>query len=377
MSLMSTLRLHLLKNADATLGALLCRILGNLDDCRQNGGDRNPPDPEAVRHILAIRPGGMGDMILCMPTFLTLARRYPNATIDVVCEARNAPILRLANAPLHPLPCDVKPLSFLRRLRTTPYDLAIDTEQFHNLSAVFCLLSGAPIRIGFKINPRRNPLYTHLVAYAVDAHESVQFARLLEPLGRPVGPMPELASCFQLPEPDAHNTPETRTLFIHPGSTTEYKQWPEEKWIQLASQMARIPGAFVTIIGGPAEQEQCRRVAAAASTLANPVQTRPGSLDIVDVANALRHSALFVGADSGLAHLAVAMGTPTVILFGPSDAAKWGIHDARHAIVRRPTPCAPCFIFGYHKPCNTKTCIRGIPVDAVFEACTRLTQQPR
>jgi ADP-heptose:LPS heptosyltransferase len=97
--------------------------------------------------------------------------------------------------------------------------------------------------------------------------------------------------------------------------------------------------------------------------------TLAGRLDLAGTAAIIARSALFVGSDSGLAHLAVALGVPTVVLFGPSDSLKWGTENSRHAVVRHDLPCAPCFIFGYHKPCRTIACMKGISVDDVLRAC--------
>ena len=91
-----------------------------------------------------------------------------------------------------------------------------------------------------------------------------------------------------------------------------------------------------------------------------------------EVTALIRQARLFVGGDSGLAHLAAAAGTPTVVLFGPSDSKKWGIKDARHKVVCKALPCAPCFIFGYHRPCRDIQCMHRIETDEVFTACASL-----
>lgn len=97
-----------------------------------------------------------------------------------------------------------------------------------------------------------------------------------------------------------------------------------------------------------------------------------GGLSLAETAAVIRAAGLFIGGDSGLGHLAVALGTPTVLLFGPSDHQKWGHAGVRHAVIRRPVACAPCFIFGYHRPCRTIACMRGITVDQVVAAARQL-----
>lgn len=95
-----------------------------------------------------------------------------------------------------------------------------------------------------------------------------------------------------------------------------------------------------------------------------------GELTLAQTAAVIRDASLFVGGDSGLAHVAAALGTPTVVFFGPSDSRKWGARGDKHRIVRRDLACAPCCIFGYHKLCRSVACLQQITADDVFAACT-------
>jgi len=79
-----------------------------------------------------------------------------------------------------------------------------------------------------------------------------------------------------------------------------------------------------------------------------------------------------VGPDSGIAHLAVALGTPAAVLFGPSDPKKWAPSEGAGRVVRVDLPCSPCSIFGYTKPCANHECVRGIRAEAIAEALDAL-----
>ena len=93
---------------------------------------------------------------------------------------------------------------------------------------------------------------------------------------------------------------------------------------------------------------------------------------MAETAGLVARSRLFIGPDTGLAHLAAAVGVPTVVLFGPGDHLKWGVSDATHAIVRKDLPCSPCSLFGYHKPCRTIACMKEIEVEDVVAACRQI-----
>jgi ADP-heptose:LPS heptosyltransferase len=301
--------------------------------------------------------------------------------VELVCEQRNFPVLRVAGMDNRSLRYDARPLAVLWRLAVRRYDVVIDTEQFHHFSAVLAWLSRARMRVGFKINPRRNPLYTHLVNYAPDGPEGSQFACLLEPLGirdsipglagllrdiRPVCPPPVEAELRKLGEGGRG------LAVLQPGASTPYKRWDEGRLAELARRLAREHGLAPVLVGGapdaPAAARLCRMLAdegCAAGTYA-------GRLGLSETAAVMQRGRLFVGSDSGLAHLAIALDVPSVVLFGPSDSLKWGINDARRATVRRDVPCAPCFIFGYHRPCRTFACMGAITVEDVLAACRRV-----
>ena len=294
----------------------------------------------------------------------------------MVCEQRNSDVLHLAALPrVTPLVYDRHAWSFIAHLRNTTYDVAIDTEQFHHFSAIFTRLSGAAIRIGFKINPTRNPLYTHLVSYDMDGAEADQFLRLLDPLGLAVAP-PPVPGRITLPSPTApapEGTPPWPLpggLVVHAGTSTSYKHWRPEALSSVIETLARRYGLHCTLIGSAAEREQAKRIAAGVTT--DPPRLVVGDLSLADTARVVKEARLFIGSDSGIAHLATALDTPAVVLFGPSDHLKWGNEGPNRVVVRRPIACAPCFIFGYHKPCTHRQCMAGIEPEDVLTACDNL-----
>ncbi|MGQ9661431.1 MAG: glycosyltransferase family 9 protein [Kiritimatiellia bacterium] len=377
-----------MKATDAAVGPLLCRIFTLLEFYRQPDSLPPPTPPSAVRRVLVIRPGGIGDMVLLLPVLRRIREAWPSARIDVACERRNAAVLALTSLEVHPLVYDAQPLAFLSRLASGPhYDVAVDTEQFHHFSAIFARLSRAPVRIGFKINPRRNPLYTHLVNYAPDGHEGMQFMRLLEPLGLSAGngsTLSQLEGLIQRPAvelPQAVVSEMRRVLdgapyvVIHAGGRSFHKRWEDVRYVMLAGQLATMPNLGIVLVGDQREAKSSEAIAAALRTAGDKVICLAGRLALPQTAAVLAAARLFVGPDSGLAHLAVALGTPTVVLFGPSDPLKWGFENSRHAVVSRKLPCAPCFIFGYHRPCRSVRCMKEIRVEDVVACCRAILER--
>ena len=93
-----------------------------------------------------------------------------------------------------------------------------------------------------------------------------------------------------------------------------------------------------------------------------------GRLDLASTAAVLARSGLLVGPDSGIAHLAVAVGSRAIVLFGPSDPLKWGPPPDRGIALRESLPCSPCSMFGYTKPCRRYACMSALSVDRVLAA---------
>jgi ADP-heptose:LPS heptosyltransferase len=464
------MKVFFVKFIDATAGAALCWLVGRVRHLLRREPPL-PPDPAAVplRRVLVIRPGGLGDMVQLLPALRALRERFPAAEVDVVCERRNAAVLQLSGLADRIACYDAHPGSVLLGLWRARYDVVLDTEQFHHMSALMALCGGAPVRIGFKINPGRNPLYTHLITYDLDGWEAAQFMRLLAPLGitgiepviegilshasrnsainaqqptsnaqRPTEDVQDATINAQQPTPNAQrptsegqdgrlahldvgrwaldvgrsSSPSTlpAPILLHPGATTRHKAWPTDRWVALIERLQAATGRPMVLVGGRSEAALAGRILAqcgsqemqnnqqptsnaqrpsGAATLfprwalgvgrwmlgVRPVappsflSTLAGRTTVEEMAAALGRAALFVGGDSGLAHLAVAMGTPTVVLFGPSDSRKWGARGPGHAVVRRELACSPCAIFGYHKLCRSMACMEGITVGEVAAAC--------
>jgi ADP-heptose:LPS heptosyltransferase len=366
----------LLKLLDATLGWLLCWTIGACRHlCRRNDIQSPGAPPHTPARLLIIRPGGMGDMILLLPVLNALRKRFPGVTLDLICEKRNSDILNLAHPPDHILLYDSAPFRLLIHLLRHRYDAVIDTEQFHYFSVLMAILARAPVRIGFKISPGRNLLYTHLVNYELEGYEAEQFMALLRPFGIAEPAVVEGALRAGTELPDAliallSATPGARLVTLHVGSINRYKQWPDGRHAELLRTLGKDPRLVFALVGSKADRRQSKRVAVQ-SELGQRVISLAGRLTMAQTASVLARASLHIGGDSGLTHVAVALVIPTVTLFGPSDSHKWGARSKLHAIVKQPPPCAPCFIFGYHKFCHSIACMNNITVDDVAAACRR------
>ena len=134
--------------------------------------------PHNFDKILILRPGGIGDAVLLIPAIHALRKKYPDTAIDVLAEKRNAAIFRMCPVINQVLLYNQGGLLQVLRSR---YDVVIDSEQWHRLTAVVTRLVRAGVRIGYGTNERRK-LYSHVIDYHHDCYELQSFFDLLRPL---------------------------------------------------------------------------------------------------------------------------------------------------------------------------------------------------
>ncbi|MFN3479477.1 MAG: glycosyltransferase family 9 protein, partial [Thermodesulfovibrionales bacterium] len=249
------------------------------------------------------------------------------------------------------------------------YDVVIDTEQWHRLSAVVAYASRAHVRIGFATNERER-LFTNKISYSHDDYEVYSFLRLIEPL---IGYIPS----FSHDEPfvNVEDNPASldghlseNTIAIFPGATVAERRWGGERYGRVARVLVE-KGYKVIIIGSEDDREDAAKI----------INIAPGAIDLTgkttlkEVASILKRSKLLINADSGLLHLAVAVGTPTVSLFGSGIEKKWAPRGKRHRVINKHLACSPCTKFGYTPECRKgRSCMNLISEEEVLEKIDEL-----
>jgi heptosyltransferase I len=293
--------------------------------------------------ILIVRLSAIGDTIQTMPVACALRERFPHAFLAWAVESRAAALLHgheaideLVLLPRGWLKSPRGVWQLRRRLRDLRFDVAIDVQSLTK-SAVLAWLSGARRRIGFGTpggrelskwfnNERVDPKSTHVVD---------RYLELLRPLGI------ELATVrFQVPsrEDDAKTADEIirqRKLedgfaIINPGAGWPSKLWPTDRYAVVARHLAerwRLP--TLVVWGGAAEKALAEQVAGASAALIAPPTT------LTALAALARRARLFIGADTGPLHLAAAVGTPCVGLYGPWPASRHGPYGSQHIALQQ------------------------------------------
>ncbi len=358
------MNIPLIKAVDGCIGRLLTRLL---------------PMPlwRALNthplSALLIRPGGIGDAVLLAPLINIIKNLYPAIQITILAERRNAGLFDLIPS-VDKVYCYDRPAEFMRAVRGS-YDLVIDTEQWHRLSAVVARLIRAPMKIGFGTNERRR-MFTHSVSYSHDDYEAVSFIRLLEPLSDSCTVSDNPAPFLTVPSDAALAAEELLKplggapfVVLFSGASIPEKRWGVEGFKAIASFL-KDHGYGVVVVGALADLADGDRITAEGGL------NLAGQTSLAETAGVIARSELLVSGDSGLLHIAVGLGIPTVSLFGPGRALKWAPRGENHFVLNRQLDCSPCTTFGTTPHCPSKArCMQAITVTEVAQATIRLLNE--
>ncbi len=345
-------------------------------------------NPGAVRKVLLIPHPGIGNLILLTPALQAIRHQFPDSQISVVVDASGcAEVFRDAAGLVHEtLVFDFAKESlgglwrFWAQHRVRDFDLAFSCWGF--LHALFAWLSGARTRVGFQyklgFHRRSSFLLTSAVAFDHRKHEVEQYLDLLKPLGIEVA-KPEIF--FPLSDEDIQKAEEllraeVRNAETHPliglhiGSNENLaaKRWPPGSFAALLERIrADYPAVVFVLVGGKNEIAYTQRFVTRCGV---PVINFVDRLTLKETAALIRRCELFISNDSGPMHLAAAVKTPVIGIFGPTvywKNAPWG--DPRRCIVvRKDMPCSPCYVpYSARLSCPDPRCLRELTVDDVYE----------
>jgi ADP-heptose:LPS heptosyltransferase len=363
--------------------------------------------PDVITSVLYIKPHHLGDLLLATPVLAALRQRLPRARVTALVGPwsrmvlqRNPDVDHLLTCPFpgferrpkeeprrtkdegqaifHALSPFVFRLSALIRpylllihyallLRAGHYDLAIIGRDDHWWGAALALLAGVPYRIGYAV-PECRPFLTTALPWNPHDHVTVQGLALVEasgPIPTAFAPIAadqgvaadarfsllhsSFSARFDPPQDDilwadtwiaAQGLANTALVMLHPGTGGPAKLWFAERWAAVADAL-QVSGVRVVLTGGP---DELALVADVAAHMQSAALALAGQTSVGQLAALMRRATLVLGVDSGPLHLAAAQGVPTLHLYGPGDAGRFGPWGdrARHVVLRADLWCSPC-----------------------------------
>lgn len=344
-------------------------------------------DPSRIRRVLVTKLRHHGDVLLASPVLGTLKRQLPEAEIDALIyrETRDMLAGHPALSQLH-LVTKRGPLGeewrLLQTLRARRYDLLVHLTYGTRGAWLARILrpriSLAPNHPGHFYRESFTHLYPqathrHTVEYNLDAlrrigiHPEAVDKKLLLAVDRETE---QRAEQFLR---DLQLAP-GRFLLLHPTSRWLFKCWPEHKVAELANQLAQR-GYPLLFTSGP-DARETEMIARIQARMTHAASSLAGRLTLKELAALMARARLFIGVDSAPMHMAAAVSTPVVALFGPSGEKIWGPWQVPARVLTSDHPCRPCGFDGCGGG-KRSDCLETIAVDTVLAAALELLETPR
>lgn len=261
---------------------------------------------------MVLRALGLGDLLTAVPALRALAAAFPDHRRVLAAPAALHPLVRLSATVDEAV--DAAPLAALDR-SLAGADVAVNLHgrgpQSHRV-----LLDSAPRRLIAFAHPDV-PESAEGPPWSSTEHEVMRWCRLLRESGVPADP-----TALDLPAPPGPPPPGVGgATVIHPGAASGARRWPPERWAAVARHETG-QGRTVVVTGSAGERTLALEVAEMAGLPASAVLA--GRTDVLGLASVIAAAGLVVCGDTGVAHVATALGTPSVVLFGPVRPSQWG-----------------------------------------------------
>ena len=320
--------------------------------------------------ILIIKPSSFGDIILTLPALRQLRLQYPGAYIAWMVNQSLSELLEGNPLLDEVIPFDRKTygkvanlgklLGFMRQLRQKYFDIVLDFQGLLR-SGLISRFSGVAYRVGFSHAregsahcyncqiqlPKNIPHVSDQYIYLVSTFHKIYTGKTLCPIPFPEHETPRW---FPIPEStkqkiknELHSagwSDNQKLILIHPGARWESKRWMPEKFTALIQSINEHKDYFPVIIGGPEDIPIGQQIIA---TLSQSPLNWIAKTNLKELIVLIEMSDVLVSHDSGPMHLAGAIGTPVIAIFGPSDPIYSGPHNPKDIVIRTGVSCSPCF----------------------------------
>jgi heptosyltransferase I len=328
-----------------------------------------------VRRLLLIKPSSLGDIVHTLPALTALNSHFSKASVTWAVKRQWAGLVERAEGVDHVLALDQGLrgwLSKIPQLRAGRFDLVIDLQGLFR-SGLLAWLSGSRRRVGLATGREGSPLfYTQRVPVpALRMHAVDRYLLVATALGASL-PAERLFR-FQQRAGDLHLvrellqrhrvSSERPWVAMNVSARWPTKRWPAEHFAQAADLLAREGLGPVVFIGGRSEREDAARVR---SLMRSQSVDFTGQTEVGLLPTLLRQAAVLVTNDSGPMHIAAAVGTPVVALFGPTDPVRTGPYGDGHSVLTHDVACRPCLSRRCHHSVPL-ACLSGVKPEQVVQ----------
>jgi lipopolysaccharide heptosyltransferase I len=351
--------------------------------------------PVNIRKILIVKLSAIGDVLMATPVPRALKERLPQAHVAWLVEEKSRDVVEgnpyvdeiilLPRARWQRMLTQGKQFqvlrefwAFVRDLRRRRFDMAIDLQNLFR-SGLMTWLSGAPIRIG-RNDAREGAriFFTHAVEGRKDYVRASEAN--LEVLERALHIKPSSYDLILTVPPEEEEwvarfladeglPSGAKIATLSPATTWHHKHWTEDGFAEVSDRLYREHKLTSVLLGSPADVPMMERIA---SQCSHPPIIAAGRASYKQSAALVRRSRILVSVDTGLIRVGLAMKTPTIALFGPTNPGHLR-QEERITVIQKPFPCQPC---GRHRTCGDRDCMLDIQPGEVMEAVNEWLQSP-
>ena len=343
-----------------------------------------------INSVLIIQLGDIGDLVWTTPTLWAVKEAYPHANISVLLREGLRHLLE-SDPVIHKIfevknnrgslsSSSIAQLRLIKELRQEHFDLVVDLRG-GDRGAFMARLTGAPVRASLFYDDApfwRNRLFTHLLIEPTPPKERIlgaaeQSLRIIRGFGIDVKrTVPRLLVSDQAMK-KAHqilmkagikqevSDTSYHWVTINPFSRWAYKEWAYDKWVGVIDWLWDEFHIAAVIVGSG---EEAARAAQLVKKCSGAVYSLAGKTTLAELAGVLSLSRLHLGVDSAAPHVAAAVGTPTITIYGPTDWRDWAPVGDNHRVIVSDMDCVPC----YKKGCNgseRSMCLENLEVTTV------------
>ncbi|MFH1847087.1 MAG: glycosyltransferase family 9 protein [Candidatus Omnitrophota bacterium] len=385
------MRISLIHKVDYYIGIPLCFLFGMFSNLRRFFSEKNKDIPENPQNILLIKTWGLGNIVMMMPLMKKLRETYPAAKIYFLTLKRNQEILEENPWVDEQLFLDLSGyavflrsiIQILRYLRKKHIDIVLDFDQFARITALLSVFISR-IRIGFDTKGQGiGFIQTFKVPYLNDKHMALIFADIVEKIGIkcegavPV-PIPikqqDITRVKELLN-DNNVSAKGPFVIIHVGTGVNIpiRRWDVRRFAELADRLAEECNVCIFLTGLEDEKVLIRKVL---HLMHYPALELAGRLSVRELAYLVSLCGLVVANDTSLVHVASAMNTPVIGLYGPNTPFLYGPRSQRSVAVYKKLECSPCITNFNAKQtfCKDPVCMKEITVQEVFDKAKEILE---
>ena len=338
-----------------------------------------------MQNILVCQTGGwIGDMVLLTPALRALKHAFRESRLELLLRPRVADLMEwhpYVDACIIDKKADGRCRSFtrlVRRVRHTSFDLAVVLHPTSLRNALLPFLARIPIRVGTNVSGR-GMLLTKSCRDDTSVHEVHRYLRVLQLLD-----IDAISDDLEFWHTDADRqfienllraegfSRNDRLIAVNLGTTWATKRWDIVKFTEVIRRITRlVPETKVVLTGSPTEQPLTE-----ALPTSLPIINLVGKTSILQLGALLERCEVCLTCDSGPMHIAAAVGTPTVALFGPTDPGRHRPYGVGHTVIEKSVSCRPCYKRSCYRQDAPHLCTQEIGTDEVVTAVeTRLYQK--